>query len=157
MRSRDMVDFQKSNSYVYFALQGDDFDPEEISKALDINPSDSYRKNENGKYPSPPFRKHTLWKWSTEKGKEPILIDNLVTEVIDKFKGKEYIINELKAKFNLWSVLEIVLYIDINEEISTPALGHDLETIEFLYKTQTVTDVDIYRYNSLKEKNTKHF
>jgi hypothetical protein len=49
-------------------------------------------------------------------------------------------------------VLEIVLYIDVNEEASAPSLGHDLRTINFLYRTQTRTDVDIYRYDSREDK-----
>jgi hypothetical protein len=40
---------------------------------------------------------------------------------------------------------------DTNEEQSTPALGHDLKTVEFLYRTQTTTAVDIYRFNSARK------
>ncbi len=69
-------------------------------------------------------------------------------EVIDKFGDKVEVINKLKYDYQLTSVLEIVMYIDVNTEESTPALGHNLKTIEFLYQTQTVTDVDIYRYDS---------
>ena len=38
--------------------------------------------------------------------------------------------------------------VDTNPDQSTPSLGHDLETIGFLYKTRTKTDIDIYRFNS---------
>lgn len=73
-------------------------------------------------------------------------------EVIDKFGDKVEIINKLKDKYQLTSVLEIVMYIDVNPVESTPALGHELKTIEFLYRTQTVTDVDIYRYDSAEKE-----
>ena len=76
------------------------------------------------------------------------MVDRLVDEVINKLFDEIEIINELKSQFKLDSILEIVMYIDTNEEQSTPALGYDLKTIEFLYRTQTTTDVDIYRFNS---------
>ena len=76
------------------------------------------------------------------------MVDTLVDEIVTKLFDKIEIINELKNEYNLNSVLEIVLYIDMNEEQFTPALGHDLKVIEFLHRTQTITDVDIYRFNS---------
>lgn len=59
-------------------------------------------------------------------------------------------INKLKEKYDLHSVLQFALEIDFNEEFNTPALGLDEKTIEFLYKTKTVVDVDIYRDDSTK-------
>ena len=135
-----------SDSYVYFALTGDDFEPAEVTACLGIEPTTTWKKGDRGQYNS--FLKFTCWKLETEKGREPLLIDNLVTEVIAKLEEKIDAIIKLKHQFNLNSVLEIVLFVDINEECSTPALGHDLRTINFLYRTQTRTDVDIYRYNS---------
>ncbi len=84
------------------------------------------------------------------------MVDRLVDEVIGQLFDKIEIINELKNQFNLDSVLEIVMYVDTNEEQSTPALGHDLKTIEFLYRTQTKTDVDIYRFNSANNETEKN-
>ena len=50
----------------------------------------------------------------------------------------------LKDEYQLDSVLQIVLDIDINPNQSTPALGYDLKTIDFLHQTKTTIDVDIY-------------
>ncbi|MFB6320845.1 DUF4279 domain-containing protein [Saccharicrinis sp. FJH54] len=137
---------EKSESYVYFALKGDDFDPHLITERIGIKPTSSFQKGDKGEYN--PKLKFSCWKLSTERGKEPIEIDNLVTEIIDQLFDKIELINALKKELNLNSVLEIVLEIDTNPEKSTPALGHDLKTIEFLHRTRTITDVDIYRYNS---------
>ncbi|PVY39069.1 DUF4279 domain-containing protein [Pontibacter virosus] len=139
-----------SQSYVYFALQGDDFDPNVVTIALGIEPTDSWKKGDKGRYI--PNQKFASWKWSTGKGKESVFLEKLVEEVIDKFGDKVEIINKLKDKYQLTSVLEIVMYIDVNPVESTPALGHELKTIEFLYRTQTVTDVDIYRYDSAEKE-----
>jgi hypothetical protein len=143
-----------SDSYVYFALQGDDFDPEEITKLIGISPSESWRKGDKGKFKS--TLEFSCWKLSTSKGQEYMWIDKLVNEIIQKLYDKIDIIKELKAKYQLDSVLEIVMEIDVNPENTTPSLGHDLKTIEFLYRTGTKTDIDIYRFDSAKNKVNKN-
>ena len=135
-----------SSSYVYFALKGGSFDTDEVTNRLGITPTDSWRKGDKGFYKT--AVEFAMWRLSTDKGKEYIQIDNLVDEIVSKLYDKIEIINDLKRQFQLNSVLEIVLYIDTNEDNSTPALGHDLRTIEFLYRTGTTTDIDIYRFNS---------
>jgi hypothetical protein len=137
---------EKCNTYVYFALKGDDFDPREITRQIGIDPTSSWRKGDQGKYN--PMIKNSCWQLSTEKGKEYIEVDKLVNEIVTKLISKIDVINKIKHQFHLESVMEVVLDIDINPEVSTPAIGHDLQTIEFLYKTKTITDVDIYRFDS---------
>lgn len=137
---------ENGNTYVYFALSGDNFDPEVVTKKIGVIPTEKWNKGDKGKYK--PTLEYSCWIFSTDKGKEYLMVDSLVDEVISKLFDKIEIINELKHQYNLDSVLEIVMYIDTNEEQSTPALGHDLKTIEFLFRTQTKTDVDIYRFNS---------
>ncbi|MBO0360792.1 DUF4279 domain-containing protein [Hymenobacter sp. BT186] len=121
-----------------------------MTRTLGIEPTNAWRIGDKGKYV--PGMKFSCWEWSTEKGKEHVLIDDLVDEVLSKLEGKEELIVALKQQLGLESVLEIVLDIDINEEKTTPALGHDLRTINFLYRTQTYTDVDIYRYDSREKE-----
>ena len=137
---------ETGSSYVYFALMGDDFDTDEVTSKIGISPTVSWRKGDKGKYK--PILEFANWELATVKGQDCIQIDKLVDEIVSKLFDKIEIINDLKRQFQLDSVLEIVLYIDTNEDNSTPALGHDLKTIEFLYRTQTKTDVDIYRFNS---------
>lgn len=139
---------ETGNSYVYFALKGDSFDTEEVTNRLGIKPTDSWRKGDKGFYKS--AVEFAMWRLSTNKREEYIQIDNLVGEIVSQLYDKIQIVNDLKEQFKLVSVLEIVLYIDTNEDNSTPALGHDLKTIEFLYRTSTTTDIDIYRFNSAK-------
>ncbi|MCB0479404.1 MAG: DUF4279 domain-containing protein [Crocinitomicaceae bacterium] len=133
------------NSYAYFKFSGD-FNPDLITETLGIQPSEIGQKGEQGKYIKE--LKQSYWKLKSSDSKEKIFIEKMVEEVVSKLKSKAKIISELKSKYQLNSVLEIVLYVDTNEEESTPALGHSSEVIAFLYETGTVTDVDIYRYNS---------
>jgi len=140
-------------SYAYFALSGDDFDPAEITKRLGIEASRSRRKGDQGTYNT--CLKFSSWQLSSEKGKEYFDIDQLVDEVISQLTDKVDTIIQLKSEFKLQSILGIVLWIDTNQDQSTPAIGHDLKTIEFLYKTQTETDIDIYRFDSSEESLSK--
>lgn len=135
-----------SNSRVYFALKGENLKPAEITVRLGIEPTTTWQKGDKGQYTSQ--LKFSSWQLETEEGKEPLWIDQLVTAVIAKLEDRAETILQLKQEFGLESVLAIVLYVDVNEDESTPALGHDLRTINFLYRTQTRTDVDIYRYDS---------
>lgn len=123
--------------------------PAEITARLGIEPTTTWQKGDKGRYN--PQLKFSSWQLETEQGKESLWIDQLVTEVIAKLEDKAETIRQLKQEFGLESVLAIVLYVDVNENESTPALGHDLRTIDFLYRTQTRTDVDIYRYSSRSE------
>ncbi len=134
------------NSYVYFALKGEDFNPQDITDRLGIEPTASCRKGDKGKFN--PSLKSSCWEISTDKEKYSLDIDKLIEEIIAKLKDKIDTIIDLKAEYNLSSILAIVMYVDSNPEQSTPILGHDLETIEFLHQTKTITDVDIYNYDS---------
>lgn len=137
---------ETGNTCVYFALTGDNFDPQVVTERIGITPTEKWNKGDKGKYKL--TLDYSCWKLSTDKGKEYIMVDSLVDEVIGQLFDKIEIINELKSQFVMDSVLEIVIYIDTNEEQSTPAFGHGLKTIEFLHRTKTKTDVDIYRFNS---------
>lgn len=134
------------NTYVYFALTGDNFDPQMITERIGIRPTESWMTGDKGKYKQ--RLNYSLWELSTLKGREYLFIGSLVEELISSLYDKIDIINTLKSEFKLNSVLQIVLDVDTNEEQSTPALGFDLKTIEFLFKTGTTIDVDIYRFNS---------
>lgn len=134
------------NTYVYFSLVGENFNPALITDKLEIIPTEAWQRGNKGKYNND--LQFSCWKLSTDKGKEYLDIDKLVSEIVNKLKDKVDVINKLKQELHLDSVLQIVLDIDTNPDQSTPSLGHDLETINFLYKTQTKTDIDIYRFDS---------
>ncbi|WP_405379193.1 DUF4279 domain-containing protein [Nonlabens sp. Asnod3-A02] len=139
---------ESSNTYVYFSLIGDDFDTNELTERLGIKPTESRNKGDKGNYNS--SLRFSCWKISTEKGKEYYNVYKLIEEIVEILYSKIDIIIMLKDEYQLDSVLQIVLDIDINPNQSTPALGYDLKTIDFLHQTKTTIDVDIYRFNSLE-------
>lgn len=145
---------QTGNTYIYFAFTGDNFDPQVVTDRIGVTPTEIWKKGDKGKYKQ--TLDYSCWKLSTEKRKEYLMVENLVEEIIGQLFDKIEIINELKNRFQLDSILEIVMYIDTNDEQSAPVLGHDLKTIEFLHRTQTKTDVDIYRFNSANNETEKN-
>lgn len=140
---------KNNNSYVYFAFKGDNFNPQDITNRLGIKPTDSWNKGDKGKFN--PSLKYSCWRISTDKEKYNLDIDKLIDEIIEKLRDKIDTIKDLKEKYNLSTVLEIVMCVDTNPEQSTPILGHDYDTIEFLHQTRTITDVDIYKFDSRKK------
>ncbi len=66
-------------SYVYFALKGDDFDPNEITARLKIEPSVCWRKGDKGKYIEK--QKSSNWQLNSQ-AIENIQIDNLINLVL---------------------------------------------------------------------------
>ncbi len=140
----------QTNSYIYFAFIGENFNPAVITEQLGIEPSDSWQTGDTREN----FQQHKYSYWKlVSTGNEILDIDKLVTEVISKLKSKVEPIKKLKKELNLDTIIEIVMYVDINEEQSTPFFGHDSETIAFLHTTGTTTDVDIYKYDSTKIEN----
>ena len=129
-------------------MKGDEFDPNIVNHRIGINSTEQWKKGDKGIYA--PILKYSCWKYSTEMGREYLQVDILVDEIVNKLFDKIEAISSIKKEFDLDSVLEIVMFVDMNDEEHTPELGHDLKTIEFLYKTQTITDVDIYRFDSRK-------
>jgi len=124
---------------VYFKLVSDDIDPDEITKLLGIQPTKVRKKAQ-------PRQKYNSWEYSS--GKE-------ASEVIDVYKMSSAIIEALYPKMgdiakivkekNLFSELQVVLWISMDDSISTPAIGFEKETIAFLTKVGASIDVDTYR------------
>ncbi len=128
-----------NEGYVYFGLSGEELDPDLISQRLGINPTTTTRKGHD-------HWTFSSWRVSTEK---------IVAEVIDIYEMSEQILAILEHKAeeignlvkeqNLHAVLEVVLWISMDESIITPAIGFERRVIEFLHKTGAVIDIDTYR------------
>lgn len=137
---------KKGITYAYFALKGDNFDPQVVTDRIGIAATESWRRGDNGLYK--PTLEYSCWKLCTDKEKDSLDIYTLIDEIVGKLFDRVEVIKDIKRQFGLASLLEVVMYIDTNEEQSAPSLGYDQKAIDFLYRTQTTTDVDIYRYNS---------
>ncbi len=129
---------------VYFALDGDDFEPDEVTISLGIYPTKVVRKGSRvpGRLP-----KKSTWSLSTENVvNEYIDVFEMATSIIEKLKPKKEEILKTIKEFNLTPRLEVVLTFSINEEHSTPAIGFEAETIKFLAEVGAFIDVDTYKH-----------
>ena len=133
---------RKNEGKVYFAFQGDNFNPNEITKLLGINPTKVRLKNE---LPSGKLPKFSSWIFSSENIVDEVIdIYEMTTSLVKTLESKVDIINEIRQKLNVTTHLEVILSFSTNEEISTPAIGFDTATIDFLAKVGAFIDIDTY-------------
>jgi len=129
---------------VYFALDGDDFDPDEVTEFLGLVPTNIRRKGSRipGKLP-----KMNSWELSTEQViDEYIDVFEMSTQIVNVLKPKLDLIIEAKDRFKAEPRFQVVLTFSMNEEHSTPAIGFEVETTEFLGAIGAFVDIDTYKH-----------
>jgi hypothetical protein len=129
---------------VYFALDGDDLDPDEVTEFLGIEPTSIRRKGSKvpGKIP-----KMNSWELSTDNiVNDDIDVFEMSTEIINKLKAKKDLILQAKERFNILPRFEVILLFSMKEEHSTPAIGFEVETVEFLGEIGAFFDIDTYKH-----------
>jgi len=129
---------------VYFALDGDNFEPDELTSFLGIEPTSVKRKSTTQ---SNRIANFSSWQVSTKNIiSEHIDIFKITQEIIDKLKPVRNLINEAKSRFNVCPRLEVVLWLSMDEEHSTPAIGFEADTIKFLGEIGAFIDIDTYKH-----------
>ena len=129
---------------VYFALDGDDFDPDEVTEFLGIKPTSIRRKGSkvSGKIP-----KMNSWELSTgDIVNDYIDVFEMATKVVNKLKDRKDLILQAKERFNALPRFQVILWISMNEKHSTPAIGFEVETVKFLGEIGALVDIDTYRH-----------
>ena len=129
---------------VYFALKGDDFDPDDFTRRSGLTPTQVKRKGEPGEYVE--SYRYSSWIVSTGRiANDVLLVDELADKLVERIKpGARYIASAVTDE-DLSAVLEIVLWVSMDQSVSTPALGFSKRTITFLHDVGAFIDVDIYR------------
>lgn len=128
------------NNYVYFAFDAEIFDVSKVTEELGIEPTKVMIKGN-------PIPKSTSWKFEI-KGGNDIFVEKIAKKLIQVFEPKIDIINTIKEKYNLTTRLEHVIHVDVNPNASTPIIGIDIEMLDFLHRTNTKVDYDIYKADS---------
>ena len=129
------------NNYLYFSFDAEYFDTEKITDELNIEPTSVMIKKE-------PVPKSTAWKYQIDARNE-IDLEKYLQELIDIFEPKTEIINRLKNEYDLTTKIQFVIDIDINPESSTPYFGLNKKAIDFLAKTGTEVDFDLYKADTI--------
>jgi len=129
------------NNYLYFSFDSDFFDTDGITKELGIEPTSLMIKKD-------PVPKSTSWSYRIDVGQE-IDLETPLEKLVKLFENKTEVINRLKKELSLTTRLQFVIDIDINPEASTPYFGLNKKTIDFLSKTDTEMDFDLYKTDTI--------
>ena len=131
----------KNECYTYFKIVGD-FDPDTVSELLGIVPEEFWKNGDTRKngttYDFAFWKTGTYREYEIETNKQMI---KTLTPLFDKIN----IMNEIKARYNVDFVLEVVPSVGANE--STPCLAPSLEIMRFCCATETSIDTDLYVIN----------
>jgi len=95
-----------------------------------------------------PVPKSTTWIYRIQVGNKSDL-ETPLEKLIDIFEFKIETINQLKIQLKLETRLQFVIDIDINPNSSTPYFGLNKRTINFLSKTGTEVDFDLYKVDTI--------
>jgi len=126
-----------TNSYVYFVLYGDSFDPQIVTDVLKTVPTST--KTKTG-----PIPKYSSWTFKFEAGTELDLAAHL-DKIITLLKPRIALINKLKKEYCLESRITFKVDVEINPDESTPYFPLNHEAISFLYLTGTSVDFDLHK------------
>lgn len=130
---------ETNEAEVYFALYGDEFDPDAVTRMVGIEPTSIKRKKD-------PIPKHTWWRYSLGKIENDVInIYDMSAALIAVLQPHQEKIAQVKTSHSLNAVLSVVLWITCDETISTPAIGFDENVISFLNTVGATIDIDTYR------------
>ena len=124
---------------VYFGLYGEDFDPNEITTIIGIEPTSAQRKGN-------PIPKSTSWKLSVGKIESDLIdVYEMSSKLIEKLKPHKTKIISAISKHQLQAVLQVVLWVSSDDSVPTPAIGFEADSINFISSIGASIDIDTYR------------
>lgn len=123
---------------VYFTIVADDFDPQEISERLGLEPSSAWAAED----PRPNGSLYGFARWNYGDREEKVWdVAELAEPIVDALRPRIPILREIKRRYNAALVLEIVVRPNPNENPSV-CLGDEI--VEFLYRAGAVADIDMH-------------
>lgn len=129
---------EKNECSTYFVIKGE-FDPNDITRILTLMPTRQWRSEDLR--PDGTAYGFSLWECG-RCNKYDVFTENQMMRTIKQLVPKIHLLQEIKKKYNVTFVLEIVPSIFTRE--STPCLAPNRAVIEFCYLTETEIDIDLY-------------
>lgn len=129
-------------NYLYFSFEAAQFDIDIVTNELKIEPTSVMIKKD-------PVPKSTSWKYQIDAGTD-IVLEIYLAKLIGIFENKIDEIKQLKEKLKLETRLKFVVDIDINPDSSIPYFRLNKRTIDFLGKTGTEVDFDLYKVDTIR-------
>jgi hypothetical protein len=131
----------KTNLMVEFSVIGENFNPDIITKELQIEPTEYYLKGDKSKRNTE--RKETCWYISTGYV-NTLYVSDVLSPILEKLKDKGEKLNDLKNQFDLTYKFFIVVKIENGQ---VPAIYLDSKVIEFANSVKAEFDFDMYIYS----------
>lgn len=133
-----LIHSEHTECYTYFKIVGD-FDPDTATELLGIAPEKLWRKGDKRKNGTD----YDFACWITGTCREyDIEVSNQMLKTLDPLLDKTDVLNEIKGRYNVDFVLEVVPTVRFGE--STPCLAPSLEIMRFCCATETSVDIDLY-------------
>lgn len=137
---------EKTNLYSYIVFEGnDDFPLEAVTNRLQVHPTETWKVGERIA-PNHPINKklrsYTTWKYTIAK--ETLDSDDVLCPLLEVFRDKTHIMNELKKELNVDIRLQLVIFI---YDSHTPGLFIHPEFAQFAAAINTGLDIDMYAYS----------
>jgi hypothetical protein len=130
-----------NNGRAFFALYGYHFNPDDITRLLDIEPTSIDASGARGSLDKPVISK---WELSTDTVTDEVdvykLTDNLIKQVEP---AKEKIIEVCKSH-NLSPRIEVVLTLSVDKDETCPEVGFGARTIRFLADIGAFINIDYH-------------
>ena len=133
--------YPQSEINIEFCIKGENINPADITKIIEISPSRSYSKGDQIKN-KPVFRDHSLWE--IETGFQLSFdVNNQLEIMIDMLNNKKDLIKKLTLKYDILISFIIVINF-INQD--KPAIYLNKEVISFANEIGADIQFDYYFY-----------
>ncbi|MBY0241019.1 MAG: DUF4279 domain-containing protein [Burkholderiaceae bacterium] len=133
-----------SRGEVYFAMYGDDFEPDEISALVGLPATKVRRKGE--RRPDVPLPRTSSWEVSSGRVESDVIdVYEMSAALVTQLSPFAAKIVDARVAFNLRCVFQVVLWIDQYEGASMPAIGFESPVINFIHGVGAEIDIDTYR------------
>ncbi len=123
---------------VYLGLFGSDFDPSVARDAIPIDRAIAIPKGD-------PIPKYSSWRCSTGKIEHDFVdVYKMASTLVSELEPHTKDIVQIKERFGLEAVLQVVLAISTAEGHPTPAIGFNADVLDFVHAIGATIDIDTY-------------
>lgn len=132
----------QNSCYTYFTIVGD-FDPDSVSRLLNLNPDQSWKVGDLRRDGTA----YDFARWSFGKcDTYDVIVTNQMRKTIAPFLDKIDVLNEIHYKNNVNFYLAAVPSVHAGD--ISPCLAPSLDIMDFCHATRTEIDIDLYVYDS---------
>lgn len=135
---RSSCEKDENQCYTYFRVVGD-FDPDEISKKLGLQPFKSWKANDKNKF----GEEYGFSAWHFGKCEiYNLIVTEQMEETITPLLTKIDLLNQIREENDVDFYLEVVPFLSSYND--NPCLAPSLKVMDFCTATRTNIDIDLY-------------